>query len=68
MRGGVESIQLHHINSHLSWEDAEAKGFPRHAWYGNGQADRFADAAAENHDIDSAQMGCYEWVNSTAAL
>ena len=52
IREGSDDIQVFHVNSHLSWEEAEAKGFPKDAWYGNARADHYAEQAAEAHQID----------------
>ncbi|CAK0853258.1 unnamed protein product, partial [Prorocentrum cordatum] len=65
---GADIVNLFHINSHLTWEEAQAKGFPHHAWLGNQHADRLAEQAAHDHDIDDNQMDLYDWANATAAL
>ena len=65
---GQGDIQVHQIESHLSAEEAERRGYPRHAWAGNKLADELADKAAEEHAIPEGQLGCYEWVRATAVI
>ena len=70
-RGGAEGwreIQVMHLNSHLSAEEAQLKGVPRHAWEGNRIVDQLAEAAAEKHAIPDTEMACYEWARATGQL
>ena len=47
---GMADIQVRHINSHITLQEAEAAGFPRHARIGYYLADKLAslEAVLEN--------------------
>ena len=65
---GPGDIQIHWIESHMSWRLAQAKGVPLHAWRGNRAADELAGQAAEAHSLPDSRLSLYEWMRATAAL
>ena len=67
---GTGKVTLQHIESHISAEEAKAKGYPAHAWFGNKAADTLAGEAAETegHRIDPGEITLYEWVRATSNL
>ena len=70
-RGGAEGwteIDICHMNSHLSAQEAQAKGVPRHAWEGNRIVDKLAEEAATRHAIPDTEMACYVWARATAQV
>ncbi|CAK0864046.1 unnamed protein product, partial [Prorocentrum cordatum] len=68
-RGGDRNdISVHHLNSHMTEQEAIAKGITRRIWAGNQAAGQYADAGAKTHAISDTEMSCYEWVKATAHL
>ena len=68
-REGAElAIDLRHIQSHLDYIVAMAKGYAPEAWHDNAPADERAGAAAEAHQLPAGRLSCFEWMRATGHL